>query len=83
MARYFFHLCNDETRHDEKGVELTNDAAAVHHAAERARTLAAESVQNGQLILDHRIEITDGSSNRVGTVHFRDVVEIPENQERS
>jgi hypothetical protein len=82
VPRYFFHLCNDETRRDETGVDLTNDAAAVHHGAERARALAAESVQNGQLILDHRIEIADARGNRVGTVHFRDVVEITENQER-
>ena len=76
VPRYFFHLFNDETCHDEEGVELPNDAAAVHHAARSARELAAETVRQGHLILDHRIEITDAGGSSIGKVRFGDVVEV-------
>jgi hypothetical protein len=41
-----------------------------------ARALAAETVREGRLVLDHRIEVTDKSGRKVATVRFRDVVEV-------
>ena len=38
--------------------------------------MAAQSVREGHLVLDHRIEVTDETGATVGVVHFRDVVEI-------
>jgi hypothetical protein len=38
--------------------------------------MAAESVREGRLVLDHRIEVTDESGTAIGTVRFRDVVAI-------
>ena len=72
MPRYFFHLFNDETTMDEEGKELPNDAAAFQHAADCARVMAAESVRNGHLIIDHRIEITRADGRKRRTVYFRD-----------
>ena len=41
-----------------------------------ARQMAAESVKQGQLILDHRIDVTNEHGDRIGTLRFSDVVEI-------
>jgi hypothetical protein len=76
MPRYFFHLFNDVVSRDEEGVELPNNAVAMQHAAASAREMAAESVREGQLILDHRIEVTDEAGGRIGVVRFADVVEV-------
>jgi len=76
VPRYYFHLLNDLTVRDEEGIELPNLACAMQRAAASAREMAAESVREGHLVLQHRIEVTDGTGTTVGVVHFRDVVEI-------
>ena len=76
MPRYFFHLFNDETILDEEGAEVPNAAVALQSAARMARGMAAESVREGHLVLDHRIEVADESGETIGVVHFRDVVQI-------
>lgn len=76
MPRYFFHLFNDETVLDREGSEVPDAATALQSAAHMARAMAAESVRNGRLVLNHRIEVTDDSESTVGVVHFRDVVRI-------
>jgi hypothetical protein len=38
--------------------------------------MAAESVCNGHLVLDHRIEVMREDGRKVGTIHFRDVVKV-------
>lgn len=78
MRRYFFNLYNDETSIDEEGTDLPNDAVALQKAAVQARNMAAQSVLHGHLILHHRIEVVDDKGHKVGTVHFRNVVEIQE-----
>jgi hypothetical protein len=76
MPRYYFHLFNDDTAFDREGIELSDAAEAMRCAAKDARIMAAESVRKGHLILDHRIEVTDENGAKVGTVRFRDVVEV-------
>jgi hypothetical protein len=76
VPRYYFHLFNDETILDREGAHLPNEAVALQKAAYMARDMAAESVREGRLVLAHRIEVTDEANHDVGTVHFRDVVEI-------
>lgn len=76
MPRYYFHLFNDETIRDAEGVICTNAAEALQSAAGMARGMAAESVREGRLVLDHRIEVTDASGETIGIVRFRDVVQI-------
>lgn len=76
VPRYFFHLFNDETIIDREGTEVPNAAVALQSAARMAREMAAESVRDGHLTLDHRIEVADEAGERVGVVHFRDVVSI-------
>jgi hypothetical protein len=55
---------------------LVNDAEALQAAANMAREMAAESVREGRLILDHRIEVTDVEGCPIGKIHFRDVVKV-------
>lgn len=76
LRRFYFHLYNDFTSIDEEGSELPNEAAALQRGAQLARQMAAESVREGQLTLGHRIEVTDKAGKIVGTVYFRDVVEV-------
>lgn len=78
MRRYYFHLYNDETSVDEEGTELPNEAVALQKAADQARSMAAQSVLHGHLVLHHRIEVVDDKGAKVGTVHFGNVVEIQE-----
>ena len=76
MPRYYFHLYNDEIACDEEGQVLRNDALALQEGARNARAMAAESVCNGHLVLDHRIEVMREDGRKVGTIHFRDVVKV-------
>ena len=76
MPRYYFHLFNDITSLDEEGVDLPNDAVAIQRAAENARAMAADSVSNGHLVLDHRIEVENDHGETIGTIKFRDVVAV-------
>jgi hypothetical protein len=75
VPRFYFNLFNDETITDHEGVQLTNAAEALQAAARMARGMAAESVREGRLILDHRIEVNN-ANGVVGIVHFRDVVQV-------
>jgi hypothetical protein len=76
VPRFYFHLYNDVNARDHEGVELPNAAAAMQRAAVSAREMAAQSVREGHLILDHRIEVTNEHGDRIGVVAFRDVVQV-------
>ena len=76
MPRFYFHLYNDMTAIDEEGLELPNAAVAMQRAIKNAREMAAESVLEGHLVLEHRIEVVNELGETIGTVYFRDVVEV-------
>ena len=76
MPRFYFHLYNDITSIDEEGQDLPNEAVALQRAATMAREMAAESVRQGHLVLDHRIEVISDQDRTVGTVRFKDVVRV-------
>jgi hypothetical protein len=78
MERYYFHLFNDITCIDEEGLVLPNDAVAVQKGATIAREMAAESVRQGHLVLDHRVEVANEHGDAVGVIHFKDVVQVRE-----
>lgn len=82
MPKFYFNLYNDVTSIDEEGLELPNAALALQRAAAIAREMAAESVRQGHLVLEHRLEVTDESGETVGAVYFRDVVRIVEHETR-
>jgi hypothetical protein len=74
--RFYFHLHNDIETHDGEGVELADRAAAVRHAEDEARTMAAQSVGVGHLNLSHCIEVTDSAGTCLLKVTFGEVVEV-------
>ena len=76
MPRYFFHVFNDEITLDEEGTELDGLDAARAFAIANARSLACESIHNGHLNLDHRIEIADETDARRMTVTFREAFTV-------
>lgn len=76
MPRYFFHLHNDIEVCDEEGVDLADAAAARALAVREARSIAAEQVAHGRLVLSHSIEVTDAAGATVCTMRFGDVIEI-------
>jgi hypothetical protein len=76
MPRFYFHLYNDVVVMDEEGTELADAAAAREHAIEEARVMVCESVKEGHLNLDHRIEVTEDGGGPVATVTFRDAFTI-------
>jgi hypothetical protein len=59
MPRYYFHVHNDIDAPDAEGTELPDLAAARVAAIQGVRELAAETVMEGRLHLDHFVEVTD------------------------
>lgn len=76
MRRFYFHVFNDETTIDEEGMDFSDLDAARRQAIAAARDLACESIRNGHLNLDHRIEITSEHNARLMTVTFREAFTI-------
>ena len=76
MPRYFFHLHEDVTVVDEKGVDLPNFEVALERAAKEVRQIAGAIVQDdGVLVLDNRLEIAD-EHGPLHTMLFKDVIEV-------
>jgi hypothetical protein len=76
MPRYFFNLYNDLTALDEEGKDFPDLATAMDHGIMETRTMICESVGNGHIDLNHRIEIADESGAVVETIRFGDAVLI-------
>jgi len=76
VPKFYFNLYHDTRVDDEEGRALPNLAAAVREASIEAREMAAESVRQGRLVLDHRIVITDARGGALETVYFGDVVRV-------
>jgi hypothetical protein len=76
VPRYYFHLYNDMVVKDEEGAELPDPTAARDHAVDGARAMVCESVKQGHLNLDHRIEVEDEQGAHVLTVTFREAFTI-------
>jgi hypothetical protein len=76
MPRFFFHLHNDMDVLDEEGRDMPSVQAARHAAEEDARTMAAESVRTGRLVLDHFIEVASETGQALFRVRFGEVVEV-------
>ena len=82
MPRFYFHLFNDMQIPDPEGIDLPSEAVALERACSAAREMAAESVREGRLVLNHRIEVADESGTVVGVVRFGDAVAIQADDDR-
>ena len=76
MPRYYFNLFNDEIAMDPEGLELSDDSAALAHATDEAREMAADSVRRGRFVGSHYIEVKDAGSQSLGIVRFDQAVDI-------
>ena len=76
MPRFYFHLRNDVIAEDKEGQDLPDLASARQAAITAARQLAAESVREGRLHLDHYIEIENEYGAIVARVTFREALTI-------
>ena len=77
MPRFYFHLFNDVDVPDCEGKELADLAAARDYADRQARALmAAMIVEEGRLVLHHRIDIEDEDHARIASVGFGDALVI-------
>lgn len=76
MARYFFHLVeNDQRIVDEIGVDLPNADAALQEAELGARDILAEEMLKGDKVGGIRIiEVADESGLTLATVSFDEVL---------
>ena len=78
MPRYYFHIYDDVIAEDEEGTELPNLAAARLNALQGARSLIADQVKHGYLVLSHWIDVMDEQGEQVLTITFRDAVDVRE-----
>jgi hypothetical protein len=66
--RYFFHLEDGECVRDPKGVDFTDDAAAMVEAAAVAQGLAQELSKHPELADEWRVVVKDAKGVRIGSV---------------
>jgi hypothetical protein len=79
MARYFFHLHDDQdVDGNDEGRELADLATAVTVATSEIRDFLADQVRHGYFDAGLRIEITDDSGQSVATVHGSEAVKLRE-----
>jgi hypothetical protein len=76
MPRYFFHIFNHEIVMDEEGIDLPDLEAAREVALDSARDLVCESVHQGHLNLDHRLEVNDENGETLIVLTFREAFTI-------
>ena len=76
MPRFFFRVCDDHDCEDPEGIELPDLDAAYQEAIRGARSIMAEQVNKGRLLLTGRIEIKDQSGRIALFVSFREAVEV-------
>jgi hypothetical protein len=76
MPRYFFDLYNDIEVRDDLGKELPDLASARENALVEAREMMTQAIEDGELNLNHRIEVRDAVGAVVHTLHFGDAVGI-------
>ena len=77
VPRFYFHLYDDFDAPDGEGLEMADLATARVYAHHLARFTAGETMKDhGSFVGDHRIDVENGEGKVLGTVYFRDAVEI-------
>jgi len=71
MARYFFHIFDDQAWTDDEGQSAIDLEGAEEIALNSARELACEQIRRGYLNLDNYIIVADGSGTELSRVVFR------------
>jgi hypothetical protein len=78
MARYFFHLIDEDLPvSDEDGIELADDAVASTYAIHCARDIIAETIRTGQIIrLASSLLVADQAGRELQRIRFSDVITL-------
>lgn len=73
MPRYFFDVSNGQGfTPDEEGVDLQDQAAALHMATDSIRSIISEEARKGVIDLDGYVDVRDGSEGALARVDFPD-----------
>ena len=78
MPRFYFNLRNEISVEDEEGKELDDAEQAREMAVVSARSIMAEGVRYGRLVLSDEIDILDAQGVKILTLPFRDAIRIEE-----
>lgn len=71
MPRYYFDVSNGQGyTPDEEGVDLQDQAAAVHMAMDSIRSIISEEARKGVIDLDGYIEVRDGTAEALAHISF-------------
>jgi hypothetical protein len=71
MPRYYFDVSNGQGfTPDEEGIDLQDQAAAVHMAMDSIRSIISEEARKGVLDLDGYIEVRDGTPDALARISF-------------
>ncbi len=76
MPRFFFLISDGDLYEDNEGQEPPGPDAAMAGALTAARELLAEVLKTGRILLREKIVVSDEAGDIVGTIDFRDAVEI-------
>ena len=77
MPRFFFLIADGDVFEDEEGQEHADGDSAMAAALQAARELLAEEVKDGRPMSFHdKIVVSDEAGAIVGTVAFKDAVQI-------
>lgn len=76
MPRFYFHLRDEPDCDDEEGISLADTDAAYREALRSARSIMADEICNGRLLLNGEIEVVEESGTWRRTVPFREAVKM-------
>lgn len=73
MPRFFFDVSNGHGFvPDEYGIDLQDQAAALHMATDSIRSIISEEARKGVIDLDGYVDVRDGSEEPLARVDFPD-----------
>lgn len=77
MPRFFFDVSNGQGfTPDEEGVDLQDQAAAIHMATDSIRSIIAEEARKGVIDLDGYVEVRDSDAQALARVPFPDAFTV-------
>lgn len=77
MPRFYFDVSNGQGfTPDEEGIDLQDQAAALHMAMDSIRSIISEEARKGVLDLDGFVEVRDASDQALAKIPFPDAFTV-------
>jgi hypothetical protein len=76
VPRFFFHVIDDAVSQDDEGLDLPDLEAARAEALAGIREMICGQVNQGYLILHHRVDIEEENGGTVLSLTFGDALTI-------